>query len=150
MEHHQDGFPPPVDLTDQLQNLKLPPDIQIGGRLVQKNQFCILRKNHGKKRLLPFSSGQGMQFLFAFVSHPGHLQRFFHLFQVCPARSSAEPQIREPAVQHQAFYGNRRYTLALRRDSPRSCQLLWRVRANRSAFQIYFSLPGHQLPCCSL
>ena len=77
MQHHHNGHAHfPIQSAHQFQHFHLVADIQIGGRLVQDQDFRLLANRHGNPRPLPLAARQRAQCTPLQVLKAGQPQRF--------------------------------------------------------------------------
>ena len=81
--------------------------IQIGCRLIQKNNTGLLGKRHGNPHALPLPTGKTCYRTRAEIPHAGHRKRPFHNCLVLCAELSDSLLIRKSAVCHKLLAGER-------------------------------------------
>ena len=63
MEHQHHSLAPGSQLPARVHDLQLPPDVQVGGGLVQKYRGGVLSQGHGQIHALPLAPAQGAHVL---------------------------------------------------------------------------------------
>ena len=107
VKHHHDG---PVGLLIELpherHDLELVGDIQVGGRLVEQQDRCLLGENHRDPGPLPLSAGEMVDLMVAEVRHPGQFECVGDGEVVSLGRGLEKPLVRVAAAADEILDGD--------------------------------------------
>lgn len=111
-----------VQLPQEVENFQLMGDVQIGRRIIEQEEWSLLRQRHGNPGALPLATGQPIEFALGTVKKAGGGQRLFDNLFVVPARARQDPFMRMSTETAELSNDQpiRRYR-ALRQQGKRLC-----------------------------